>query len=182
MREQCVPGRPLNIAGLGTRLVTKHAVASARDQALAWVSPCRMDHGEHIFVWSLRITASSCRIAILRLPDNYNRRTGLQVSVGGARMHCMHAWMRRRAGMYHITNIFSYKFKIVLSNNKEKPSATGKLNQWWKPWQRWLSTCMILNFTSLKMKKGHKQESKKDFYLNQKDVGLWNLPLVNNVI
>ena len=68
-----------------------HAVASARDQALASVSPRRRNHGEHIFVWSLRITASSYRITILRLPDNYNRRTGLQTSVGGARMHCMHA-------------------------------------------------------------------------------------------
>ena len=71
------------------------AVASARDQALASESPRRMNHGEHVFVWSLRITpASSCRITILRLPDNYNRRTGLQTSVGGARMHCiicMHA-------------------------------------------------------------------------------------------
>ena len=67
------------------------AVASARDQALASVSPRRMNHGEHIFVWSLRIMASSCRITILRLPDNYNRRTGLQTSVGGARMHYMHA-------------------------------------------------------------------------------------------
>ena len=70
----------------------RQAVVSARDQALASVSPHRMNHGEHInFVWSLRITASSCRITILCLPDNYNRRTGLQRSVGGARMHCMHA-------------------------------------------------------------------------------------------
>ena len=67
------------------------AVASARDKALASVSPSRMNHGEHILVWSLRITESSCRITILRLPDNYNRRTGLQTSVGGASMHCMHA-------------------------------------------------------------------------------------------
>ena len=67
------------------------AVASTRDQALASVSvlPSRIDHGEHVFVWSLRITASSCRITILRLPDNYNRRTGLQTNMGGARMHCI---------------------------------------------------------------------------------------------
>ena len=51
------------------------AVVSARDQALALVSPRRMDHGEHIFVWSLRRTISSYRITILRLPDNYNRST-----------------------------------------------------------------------------------------------------------
>ena len=35
--------------------------------------------------------------------------------------------MRRRADIYSITIIFSYKIKIV--NNKEKPSTTGKLNQ-----------------------------------------------------
>ena len=67
------------------------AVVSARDQALACVSPRRKEHGEHIFVWSLRRTVSSYRITILCLPDNYNRCTGLQISVGGARMHCMHA-------------------------------------------------------------------------------------------
>ena len=78
-----------------------------------------MDHGQHITVWSLRRTISSYRITILRLPDNYNRRTGLQTSVGGAHMR-----MRRRADM---TIIFSYKFKMF--NNKEKPSTTGKLNQ-----------------------------------------------------
>ena len=59
------------------------AVVSARDQA----SPRRMDYGEHIFVWSLRRKVSSYMITILRLPDNYNRHTGLQTSVGGARMH-----------------------------------------------------------------------------------------------
>ena len=31
-------------------------------------------------------------------------------------------------------------------------------------------TCMILNCSSLKKKKGHKQEIKKDFYQIQKDV------------
>ena len=69
------------------------AVVSARDQALARVSPRRMDHGEHISVWSLRRTASN-RVTILRLQDNYNRRTGLQTSVGVARIH---ACMLRRA-------------------------------------------------------------------------------------
>ena len=64
-------------------------VASARDQAQARVSPRSMDHGEDIFVWSLVRTVSSCRITILRWPDNYNRRIGQQSSVGGARMHCM---------------------------------------------------------------------------------------------
>ena len=134
------------------------------------VSPRRMDHEEHIFVRSLRRTVSSSMITILRLPDIYNRRTGLQTSVGGARMHAC-------VGELIITIIFSYKFEIV--NNKEKPSTTGTLNQWWK--QRRLSTCMILNCISLKKKKEHKQENYKDFYRNQKDVGLLNLPLVHNV-
>ena len=70
------------------------AVVSARDLALARVSPRRMDHGDHISVWSLRRAASNTRITILRLQDNYNRRTGLQTSVGVARMH---ACMLRRA-------------------------------------------------------------------------------------
>ena len=78
-------------------------MASARDQAQASVSPRSMDHGEHIFVWSLRMTASSCRITILRLADKCNRRKGLQTSVGGAHMHCPDACMRRRADMYTIT-------------------------------------------------------------------------------
>ena len=69
-------------------------------------------------------------------------------------MHFMHACMRRRADMYSIINISSYKFKIV--NNKEKPSTTGKLNQWWK--QRRLSTFMIL---SLKSKKDTNKKIKK---------------------
>ena len=72
-------------------------------------------------------------------------------------MHFMHACMRRRADMYSIIIIFSYKFKIV--NNKEKPSTTGKLNQWWK--QRRLSTCMILNCTSLKSKKDTNKKLKR---------------------
>ena len=101
----------------------------------------------------------SYRITILqlRLPDNYNRRTDLQTSVGGARMHFMHACMRRRADMISIIIIFSFKFKFV--NNKEKPSTSGKLNQWWK--QRRFSTFMILNCTSLKSKKDTNKKLKR---------------------
>ena len=73
------------------------AMGSARDQA-AKVSLRRVDDWITItenthpaFVWSLRRTVSSCRNAILHLPDSYNRRVDLQTSVGGARMHCMHA-------------------------------------------------------------------------------------------
>ena len=73
------------------------AVVSARDQALPRVSPRCMDHREHISVWSLRRMERSYRITILHLPDNYNRHTDLQTSVGGARMHFMHACMRRQA-------------------------------------------------------------------------------------
>ena len=60
--------------------------------------------------------------------------------------------------MYSITISFSYKFKIV-NNIKEKPSTTGKLNQWWK--QRQLGTCMILNCTLLKKKKDTNKKIKK---------------------
>ena len=67
------------------------AVVSARDQALARV-PLYGSRRTHIRVWSLRRTASSCRIAILRSSDNYNRHIGLQTIVGGACMQCMHAW------------------------------------------------------------------------------------------
>ena len=126
-----------------------------------------MDHGEHIhvhvFVRSLRRTVSSYRITILRLPDNYNRRTCLQTIVGGARIHCMQRC--RRADMYSITIIISYKFKIL--NNKEKPPTTGKLNQWWK--QRQLSTCMILNCTSLKKKKRTQTRKLKRFLSKSKE-------------
>ena len=79
------------------------AVASARDQALASVSPAVWITENTLFVWSLRMTASSCRITILRLADKYNRRKGLQTSAGGARMHCHDACMRRQADMYTIT-------------------------------------------------------------------------------
>ena len=119
------------------------AVVSAHDQALIAASTRRN-------VWSLRRTISSNRITFLRLPDN-NHST----KKCGRGLYALHACMRRRADMYSITIIFRYKFKIV--NNKEKPSTTDKLNQWWK--QRRLSTCMILNCTSLKKKKGHKQEN-----------------------
>ena len=83
-----------------------------------------MDHGEHIFVWSLRRTVSSYRITILCLPDNYNRRTGLQASVGGARIRCMHACV----GELILATTTGYKFKILLliikqaiSSRKTKP-------------------------------------------------------------
>ena len=73
------------------------AMGSPRDQA-AKVSLRRVDHYHArrntlpAFVWSLRRTVSSCRIAILYLPDNYNRRIiGLQTSVGAARMPALHA-------------------------------------------------------------------------------------------
>ena len=71
------------------------AMGSARDQA-AKVSLRHVDHyhGEHtpsICLESSKNGISSCRIAILHLPDNYNCRVGLQTSVGGARMHCMYA-------------------------------------------------------------------------------------------
>ena len=73
------------------------AVASARDQAArvqwyrraVWINITENTYSA--FVWCLRRTVNSCRIAILRLPDNYNRHIGLQTRVGGARMQCMYA-------------------------------------------------------------------------------------------
>ena len=71
------------------------------------------------YVWSLRRTVSYSRITIiLRLPDNYNRCTGLQTSVGG--LVCT-ACKHRRADMYSIT-IFATSLKLL-----KKPSTTGKL-------------------------------------------------------
>ena len=60
--------------------------------------------------------------------------------------NAIHACMRRRADNKLLNSYFCYKFKIV--NNKEKPSTTGKLNQWWKT--RRLSTCNELHCTALK--------------------------------
>ena len=62
--------------------------------------------------------ASSCRITILRLPDNYNRRTGLQTSVGGARMHCMHACVGEL--IVHKNNYYSYKERKTINSRKTK--------------------------------------------------------------
>ena len=97
------------------------AVVSARDQALAWVSPRLMDHGEHIhvFVWSLRRTVSSYRITILRLPDNYNRRTCLQTVVGGARIHCMRADMYS-ASITIINRYTGLKFLIIKKSHQQQ--------------------------------------------------------------
>ena len=67
----------------------------------------------------------------------------------------LHDYMPRAKAL---GNYFSYKFKIL--NNKEKPPATGKLNQWWK--QRQLSTCMIieLHFTDKEKKDTNKKIKK----------------------
>ena len=101
-------------------------------------------------VWSYRIT-------ILRLPDNYNRRIGYkQVWAGLVCTSCMHVCVGELI-MYSIIIIFSCKFKIVY--DKENPSTTGKLNQWWK--QKRLSTFMILNCSSLKSKKDTNKKLKR---------------------
>ena len=112
----------------------------------------------HVFVWSLRRTVSSYRITILRLPDNYNRHKQLWAGLVSTACMC------RRADMYSITIIISYKFKIL--NNKEKPPTTGKLNHWWK--QRQLSTCMILNCTTLKKTKRTQTRKLKRFLSKSK--------------
>ena len=88
---QTVCTRLFSVKSLGTStrlVVTKQWVAHVTKQ-LKYRTITENTHPA--FVWSLRRTVSSCRIAILHLPDNYNRRVGLQTSVGGARKHCMHA-------------------------------------------------------------------------------------------
>ena len=101
-------------------------MASARDQA-ASVSPRRMDqyHGEHI-PGSLRRTVSSCRIAILRLPDNYNRRIGLQTGVGGARMHAYACMRLGRADM----SILATSLRKAINNSNTKLMMETKTSQY----------------------------------------------------
>ena len=72
-----------------TKQWVAHVTKQLKYRCAVWITITENTHPA--FVWSLRRTVSSCRIAILHLPDNYNRRIGLQTSVGGARMHCMHA-------------------------------------------------------------------------------------------
>ena len=64
----------------------------ARDQALASVSPRRMDHEEHIICQESSKNGKLVRITILRLPDN----TYKQVWAGLACTACM----RRRADIH----------------------------------------------------------------------------------
>ena len=87
-----------------------------------------MDHGEHIFVWSLRRTVSSCRITCQIIT------TAVQVYKPVWAGLVSTACMRRRAD---ITIIFSYKFKIIIvhnkkaiSNRKTKPMVETKTAQY----------------------------------------------------
>ena len=129
------------------------AMGSARDQA-AKVSLRRVDDWITItenthpaFVWSLRRTVSSCRIAILHLPDNYNR---LQTSVGG--LVCT-ACMRRRLGRpdTYSLKILATSLRKAINNRNTKLMVETKTSPYMHD--------IELHFT--KKKKGHKQEIKK---------------------
>ena len=66
--------------------------------------------------------------------------SGIQTSVGGARIHCMqgYAYKRRRADMHSITIIFSYictslKFLIIKKSHQQqetKPLVEAKTAQY----------------------------------------------------
>ena len=85
------------------------AVVSARDQASLSTAASYGSRRTQICL-GLRRTVSWNRIIILRLPDNYNRRTGLQTRVGGARMHCMHACV----GELICTDILDTSLKLLI--------------------------------------------------------------------
>ena len=126
--------------------VTKHYLEYLR---AVWITENTLS------VWSLRRTERSYRITILRLPDTAVQIYKL-VWAGLVCTSCMHVCV----GELICTakqSFLATSLKIV--NNKEKPSTTGKLNQWWK--QRRLSTFIILNCTSLKSKKDTNKKFKR---------------------
>ena len=51
-----------------------HVTKQLKYRCAVWITITENTHSA--FVWSLRRTVSSCRIAILHLSDNYNRRIG----------------------------------------------------------------------------------------------------------
>ena len=135
-----------------TKQWVAHVTKELKYRCAVWITITENTHPA--FVWSLRRTVSSCRIAILHLPDNYNHRIiGLQTSVGGARMHCMHACMRRRLGRpdtYSLT-ILAISLRKAINNRITKLMVEIKTSQHMHD--------IELHFT--KKKKGHKQEIKK---------------------
>ena len=126
-----------------------HVTKQLKYRCAVWITITENTHSA--FVWNLRRTVSSSRIAILHLPDNYNRRIGLQTSVGGARMHC--ACMRMRLGRpdtYSLT-ILSTSLRKAINNRNTKLMVETKTSPYMYD--------IELHFT--KKKKGHKQEIKK---------------------
>ena len=119
-----------------------HVTKQLKYRCAVWITITESTHPA--FVWSLRRTLSSCRIAILHLPDNYNRCVGLQQVWAG--LVCT-ACMR-----YVQLNNFSYKFKTKAINNRNtKLMVETKTSPYMHD--------IELHFT--KKKKGHKQEIKK---------------------
>ena len=127
-----------------TKQWVAHVTKQLKYRCAVWITITENTHPA--FVWSLRRTVSSCRIAILHLPDNYNR---LQTSVGGARMHCMHRRLGR-PDTYSLT-ILATSLRKAISNRNTKLMVETKTSPYMHD--------IELHFT--KKKKGHKQEIKK---------------------
>ena len=128
-----------------TKQWVAHVTKQLKYRCAVWITITENTHPA--FVWSLRRTVSSCRIAILHLPDNYNRRIGLQTSVGGARMHCMR---QGRPDTYSLT-ILATSLRKAINNRNTKLMVETKTSPYMHD--------IELHFT--KKKKGHKQEIKK---------------------
>ena len=131
-----------------TKQWVAHVTKQLKYRCAVWITITENTHPA--FVWSLRRTLSSCRIAILHLPDNYNRCVGLQQVWAG--LVCT-ACMRRRLGRpdtYSLTILATHLRKAINNRNTKRMVETKT-----SPYMHDIE----LHFT--KKKKGHKQEIKK---------------------
>ena len=132
-----------------TKQWVAHVTKELKYRCAVWITITENTHPA--FVWSLRRTVSSCRIAILHLPDNYNRRIYVYKQVW-AGLVCT-ACMRRRLGRpdtYSLT-ILATSLRKAINNRNTKLMVETKTSQHMHD--------IELHFT--KTKKGHKQENKK---------------------
>ena len=131
-----------------TKQWVAHVTKQLKYRCAVWITITENTHPA--FAWSLRRTLSSCRIAILHLPDNYNRCVGLQQVWAG--LVCT-ACMRRRLGRpdtYSLT-ILATSLRKAINNRNTKLMVETKTSPYMHD--------IELHFT--KKKKGHKQEIKK---------------------
>ena len=129
-----------------TKQWVAHVTKQLKYRCAVWITIT--ENTRPAFVWSLRRTVSSCRIAILHLPDNYNLRVG-QVWAGLVCTACM----RRRLGRpdtYSLT-ILATSLRKAINNKNTKLMVETKTSPYMHD--------IELHFT--KKKKGHKQEIKK---------------------